>query len=64
MCHNRKGRPVVDYILTAHRNVNKCIKRKVYNINRILNKHVEILNTISSSYKAPDHSIVKAELAF
>ena len=51
-CHNRKGRSVVDYILTEHKNVNKCIKCKVYNINSILSEYVKTLNTISSSCKA------------
>ena len=50
MCHNRKGRSVVDYILTEHKNVNKCIKCKVYNMTIILSEHVKILNTISSSF--------------
>ena len=41
-CLNSRGKSVVDYILTTHKNISRCLKCMVFRVNNLLESHEEL----------------------
>ena len=61
-CINTMGNSVIDYIITKHKSINRCLKCDVHTVTEIVSESEELKSVISSHCKAPGHSVVSIEL--
>ena len=63
-CLNRNGCSVVDYIITDFGSLEKCKMCKVLSVNDLMIENSGLKLLLSSSCKAPDHSVILVEFEY